>query len=336
MSNSLARGLERQSDGVTLEMMDRSRVRTQGSVHLQSVMMSDQELGPLRAQVLASPPGGADLVLGLDTILRHGLTVAVKGGEVEVCLGSPSRDDKQQGQLVTAAMTEVRPWKLEAEDYQTWFQDGHWTVEWRWKGKPPHGRTHRPNYKVPEGAQEEFNKEVQAWVDAGYLAPWDEQKDGTIKNVVPLMCVQQRKGAATKIRPVLDFRWLNEHILSRPGAAMPLCQDRLREWRQRGCHCAVVDLKKAYLQVRVAPELWAYQGVWWNGQMHVLTRLGFGLNVAPKIMTAIVEAVLAKDEQVAQATSSYIDDVLSGRRRCCICRESRGGSAGRWLGGQES
>ena len=44
--------------------------------------------------------------------------------------------------------------------------------------------------------------------------------------------------------------------------------------------------------------------------MYVLTRLGFGLNVAPKVMTMIVEAVLAKDEQVARAASSYIDDVL--------------------------
>ena len=32
--------------------------------------------------------------------------------------------------------------------------------------------------------------------------------------------------------------------------------------------------------------------------MYVLTQLGFGLNVAPKVMTMIVEAVLAKDEQV--------------------------------------
>ena len=44
--------------------------------------------------------------------------------------------------------------------------------------------------------------------------------------------------------------------------------------------------------------------------MYVLTWLGFGLSVAPKAMTMIVEAVLTRDEQMAWAASSYIDDVL--------------------------
>ena len=41
-----------------------------------------------------------------------------------------------------------------------------------------------------------------------------------------------------------------------------------------------------------------------------LTRLGFGLNVAPKIMTAIVNKVLAADDQIRSATDSYIDDIV--------------------------
>ena len=38
--------------------------------------------------------------------------------------------------------------------------------------------------------------------------------------------------------------------------------------------------------------------------------MGFGLNVAPSIMRAIVEATLSKDDAVRQATSAYIDDVF--------------------------
>ena len=38
--------------------------------------------------------------------------------------------------------------------------------------------------------------------------------------------------------------------------------------------------------------------------------MGFGLNVAPSIMQAIVEAALSKDDAVRQATSAYIDDVF--------------------------
>ena len=76
----------------------------------------------------------------------------------------------------------------------------------------------------------------------------------------------------------------------------------------------MVDLKKAYLQVQVAPELWVYQAVRWKGQTYLLTRLGFGLNVAPKVMTAVVERVLAQDTIIQRATSSYIDDVLVDER----------------------
>ena len=40
-----------------------------------------------------------------------------------------------------------------------------------------------------------------------------------------------------------------------------------------------------------------------------LTRLGFGLNVAPVIMSAILSKVLKSDRVLATATSSYLDDI---------------------------
>ena len=38
--------------------------------------------------------------------------------------------------------------------------------------------------------------------------------------------------------------------------------------------------------------------------------MGFGLNVAPSSMQAIVEATLSKDDTIQQATSACIDDVF--------------------------
>ena len=38
--------------------------------------------------------------------------------------------------------------------------------------------------------------------------------------------------------------------------------------------------------------------------------MGFGLNVAPSIVWAIVEATSSKDDAVWQATSAYIDNVF--------------------------
>ena len=68
-------------------------------------------------------------------------------------------------------------------------------------------------------------------------------------------------------------------------------------------------MKKAYLQIRIDPSLWCYQAVKWRGQIYVLTRMGFGLNVAPNAMTRIVEYVLNADPKVSMSVSSYIDDI---------------------------
>ena len=38
--------------------------------------------------------------------------------------------------------------------------------------------------------------------------------------------------------------------------------------------------------------------------------MGFGLNVAPSIIQAIVEATLSKNDAIWQGTSAYIDDVF--------------------------
>ena len=48
----------------------------------------------------------------------------------------------------------------------------------------------------------------------------------------------------------------------------------------------------------------------YGGKTYCLTRAGFGLNSAPRIMTLILKTVLGKDEKVKAATNSYIDDIL--------------------------
>ena len=67
-----------------------------------------------------------------------------------------------------------------------------------------------------------------------------------------------------------------------------VCGEAIRQWRQMGSNLKIVDLRKAYLQIRVDKELWPYQIVKFESKVYCLTKLGFGLNDAPKIMTAIV------------------------------------------------
>ena len=42
---------------------------------------------------------------------------------------------------------------------------------------------------------------------------------------------------------------------------------------------------------------------------YCLTRLGFGLNVAPQIMKTIINAVLSQEEKVNKGTSAYRDNI---------------------------
>ena len=77
-----------------------------------------------------------------------------------------------------------------------------------------------------------------------------------------------------------------------------------------GGNCSILDLKKAYLQIHVDPDLYSYQAIVWNGEIYLLTRLGFGLSCAPKIMTSIVEKVLSVGKNMSLGVSSYIDDLI--------------------------
>ena len=59
--------------------------------------------------------------------------------------------------------------------------------------------------------------------------------------------IQQNKA---KVRPVMDFRELNTHVDAFTANA-DVCTDKLREWRRQGTNVTVIDLRRAYLQVRV-------------------------------------------------------------------------------------
>ena len=79
---------------------------------------------------------------------------------------------------------------------------------------------------------------------------------------------------------------------------------------------AVLDLRRAYLQVHVDKSLWPFQTVKIKGQRYCLTRLGFGLNVALIIMRSIINMVMVQDETIQGATSSYIDDIFVNESAC--------------------
>ena len=117
----------------------------------------------------------------------------------------------------------------------------------------------------------------------------------------------------------MDYRELNEHV-NAYSANTDVCAQTMREWRQQGPKAAIVDLRRAYLQIHVDKSLWPFQTVEIKGQRYCPTRLGFGLNVAPQIMRSIVKAVIGQDETVSRATSSYVDDIFVNESVCSVAQ----------------
>ena len=184
-----------------------------------------------------------------------------------------------------------------------------WTVTWKWSDDAePHAlRNGVTEYSIPTSARLSYEAEIEQWITSGWLAPYDDEKLWSAKRLIPLMAiVQQNKD---KVRPVMDFRELNSHVDAFTANA-DVCADKIREWRRLGTNVAIVDLRRAYLQIRVHEFLWSYQTMIFRGQRYCLTRLGFGLNVAHSVMKSVLTAVLTQDETVDRATSSYLDDIF--------------------------
>ena len=94
------------------------------------------------------------------------------------------------------------------------------------------------------------------------------------------MAVVQRN--KSKVRPVMGYRELNQFVSSHT-ANCDVCSSKLRSWRKLGENLEIIDLKKAYLQIRIDEALWKYQVVEYEGRQYCLIRLSFGLNVAPRV-----------------------------------------------------
>lgn len=237
---------------------------------------------------------GFDLLLGMDAIQKMGGVTVTAEGKVrsfDVCGVSKSWP--------------VDSLHVSDKDFTADFSNGSWCVSWRWidQNTTPMLRNGVAQYRMDESVKEAFSEEVDRWIERGWLKPFSGEHDG----IIPMLAVVQPN--KDKIRPVMDFRELNDYVSSHTGQSV-VCGEKLRQWRKLGTAVKLIDLKSAYLQVSVDESLWRFQVVRYRDTTYCLTRLGFGLNVAPKIMTAIVNKVLSVDPLIKSATDSYIDDII--------------------------
>ena len=238
---------------------------------------------------------GIDVIIGMDVINQMG-GVTIK--EAEVKFGDVH---------CAVAAHRMNVCKIEDKDFEANFKGEKWMVKWKWKGEPPVLQNRVKFYKntLESEKNSEFEEEVERWIADGIFVPWKGEGNG----VLPLMAVFQ--ATKKKVWQVLDYRELNHFVACHTRSdIIDMCDEKMRKWRWLEGGTTIVDLKSAYLQLHVAKEQWQYQLVSYKGKTYGLTRLGFGLNVAPKIMAAVLKTVLKKGSKAKEATDSYINNIM--------------------------
>ena len=257
----------------------------------------------VRCLIMNQLVSGYPVILGMDFIRGVG-GVEIQGDGTAKCGGSTS-EVIGAGAEVTVGESLV----VEDSDFVASFDEGKWVVSWKWKGEVPRLTNQCGQYTIKDSEREAYEEEIAAWIKQEWLVPYEREQHGEVDGVVPLMSVCQANKQG-KVRPVMDYREVNDHVMCHPGMDAAVCGEKLRKWRQLGSQTTLLDLRKAYLQLRVADDMVRFQAVRHKGQLYVMTRLGFGLNVAPKIMSRVLGKVLSLDATVAAGTDHYVDDII--------------------------
>ena len=258
----------------------------------------------LKLQCLVAP----DLVCGVQLIL--GMDAVIKLGGVSVSVDKVVKfGDTGYNHCVASGIVQDKSGiHIDDSDFSAEF-DGHkWVVKWKWKDKQPELKNLCSGYRIAAEDRKEFDNEVKQWISDGWLEEHNSKIHGKLNGIIPLMAAKQ-PNKPKKVRPVMDYRELNNYIKSNPGMDTAVCQEKLRNWRSSGGNACLLDLKKAYLQLHIDSTLQRFQAVEYNGKSYVMTRMGFGLSVAPKIMSRILAKVLSMDVLVEKGTDHYIDDI---------------------------
>ncbi|XP_065646575.1 uncharacterized protein LOC136076869 [Hydra vulgaris] len=254
------------------------------------------------------------MLLGMDAIRLLGGVQVGRDGETinfnveQLTIGATAVSQEKTSEVPSSTIL-----KLIDKDFVAEFKNDSWSVSWKWLMEPPTLTNKIPNYHISEDVKSEYAMEISEWIAQGWLKPFE----GRCNGIIPLMAVTQRN--KLKIRPVMDYRELNQFVSSHTADG-DVCSTILRNWRKLGENLEIIDLKKAYLQIRVDEALWKYQVVEYEGQRYCLTRLGFGLNVAPRIMTKILKKVLSLDKFVESGTDSFINDIIVNNNIVSSCR----------------
>ena len=333
-------GLTVERGAVSLTMMDGSALKTGGTTELKIWRVdNDVHLEAITAKFVVVDHLAvldADICIGSDIVEQvGGMSLRYSGGELRgVRFGNGSIGVVQhQAGVAGAALAlatgiaeppdPAKPIRLTDKDVVVEWIPGErfWQVEWVWKeGQPPAqfvgtgvGEYPRQVERLSAVELEQYHEAVEKWRKEGWLV---EAGDHDVKGILPLMPVIQSH-KTTPVRPVLNFVPLNNLIISHPGPSAPACGESIRKLRQMGTDLRFVDIEKAYLQLRIHPRLWGYQGLVFKQKTFLLTRMGFGLAIAPKALQMVVSFLIESHGLKADA---YVDDIVTDTGSIALLR----------------
>ena len=198
---------------------------------------------------------------------------------------------------------------IKSSDFTASFDGDHWTMRWIWKDKPPILTNKLATYGIRDEKQrEQFNATMQDWIDKGLMSERPSSKGEREPGIIPIICVYNEKKG--KVRPCLDLRVLNEHIVCNPGWDVSVTNESIREWRLNGKNCTMLDLSNAFMQIHLHEDLRKYLTVKFKGKYYTVNRMPFGLAPSSKVMVSVIRHVLDSNDKISTACFPYIDDIL--------------------------
>ncbi len=185
---------------------------------------------------------------------------------------------------------------------------GCWGFTWKWTVSQPELPSGLPKIYQKKWFTDELKQiavaELQKWVDTKIMS---QVPTGEGRRWVPINLIHQPH-KTTKVRATLDLTALNKVVqITEECSTNEVCGDALRAFR-RIPHGFVVDVTRAYLQVRVVdPEQRRFLTFCVDQKMFEMNVLPFGLNIGPKVLYRILYDVLGPYKETI---AWYRDDIV--------------------------
>lgn len=291
--------------GAALTYLDGSTTSIIGFVDINVLHQSVRTVVRFLVVHTVSNTLGIEVLLGTDYMSQRGDKMVLSFG----------KDRPIQTTFLSAAVVSAQAETLDGGDFSLHRRpNGSWEVCWQWKGDPPDGlykgvSIYTSKLRKPR-LKELFEAEVEKWIQKGYILPYSTEKYGRPRCTLTWNPVIQLH-KSTPVRPTFDYKILNPYIKCRQSVSQSeICHESVRLWRKFKI-ALLVDIEKAYMNIHIADQLLPFQTVRYKGTEWVMTRMAFGLNVAPRALKLLISHIL-RAEPLDDTVKPYMDDILIG------------------------